>query len=71
MKTTARKTQFKKDIKRYIQTTKTMYIPNYSTTLLTQYVDSKPRSTDITYFINEGGGLIRNKITNATYNDKG
>ena len=71
MKTTARKSLFKKGIKKYIKARKSMYIPNYSTTFMAQYIDSPPRLTDITYYINDVGGLIRNKITNATYNEKG
>ena len=71
LKTTARKSQFKKDIKKYIKTCKTMYIPNYSTTTLAQYIDTLPRTTDLTYYMNDVGSLIRNKISNATYSEKG
>ena len=71
MKTTARKSLFKKDLRKYIKTNKTMYIPNYSTTTIAQYVDTLARTTDLTYYINDVGSLICNKIINSTYSEKG
>ena len=48
-----------------------MYIPNYSGLHLAQFIDSQPRPTDITYYIDDAGRLIRNKITIKTYSEKG
>ena len=71
MKTTARKSLYRKDMKRYIKTCKSRYIPNYSGLHLAQFIDSQPRPTDITYYIDDAGRLIRNKITIKTYSEKG
>ena len=69
-KTTARKSTFRVVMKQYLIQCKPYRIPNYAQTHLADYTDRPPARTDLTYFMDEDGRLIRNKISLDVYNGK-
>ena len=68
LKTTSRKSTFKIDVKRYVLKCKPMKIPNYTQTIIGVHSDRQLMKNDLTYYIDNDGRFMRNKISLKTYN---
>ena len=60
------KSNFRREIKRYVSNCKTMYLPNYDLIELTKHIECKQTNADITYSIDDQGSLIRDIISHMS-----
>ena len=66
-KLVSKKMTFRREIKRYVTKCNSMYIPNYDKIELTQHIERKMTTQDVSYNIDEHGSLIRNIIPYKSY----
>ena len=68
-KLSGRKTTFRKEIRRFVMTSRTPYLrQQYDDISMAPFTDRRPAPTDITYTVDVTGALRRNLISHSQYN---